>query len=957
MPNQDQETTMQPSEHPAKQAEIKWHHWLAVEPALAAELRAQEGFEAELLRVWEGSDFVAQHCLKQPELLMRLQQSGVLARRYANGEIDGLLGNLLTAVTDEATLQRELRRFRNEQMVRIIWRDLTQAATLEETLADLSALADSCVARALSLLYAWATQKQGVPRNDAGEAQSLVVLGMGKLGARELNLSSDIDLIFAYPEAGETDAARPISNEEFFIRLCQQLVKALNSQTADGFVFRVDARLRPFGDAGPLAFSFDAMETYYQSHAREWERYAMIKARVVAGDAAAGHEIMAMLQPFIYRRYLDFGAIESIRDMKRLISRELLRKGMADNVKLGPGGIREIEFIGQAFQLIRGGREPELQIRSILPVLKVLGEKQQLSPEEVAELTAAYRFLRLVENRIQAWKDRQTHLLPEDAAGRLRIARTMGFADWESFFAALAQHRIKVQAHFDNVFALSEEVVAESPLQAVWEQELEDEQAVALLEQSGFAEGGPALARLDAFREGHACRRLGQRGRHRLKELMPVLLEAVAESPAPDVTLERILRILESIARRTAYLALLVENPTALTQLVKLAGISPWIAQQVARHPLLLDEMLDPRRLYTPLKREALEAELAAELAAVDADDLEQQMERMRQFTQSNMLRVAAADLTGGIPLMVVSDYLTEIAETVTRKVMEQAWDVMVARYGRPSNASGEETGFAVIGYGKLGGIELGYGSDLDMVFLHGNDNPNGMTGGDRPIANDLFYARLGQRMIHMYTTRTPAGTLYEVDMRLRPNGNSGMLVSALEAFEEYQKNAAWTWEHQALLRARAVAGDAAVIDRFQRVRREVLGRERDPERLREDVRDMREKMRTALDKSKAGQFDIKQGSGGIADIEFMVQYSVLRWAHKHPDLLDWTDNIRLLESLARHCLFEGEEAERLAGNYRALRAAYHRKALSELPGLVPEDELVQEREAVRALWQRLMMA
>ncbi|WP_428610384.1 bifunctional [glutamate--ammonia ligase]-adenylyl-L-tyrosine phosphorylase/[glutamate--ammonia-ligase] adenylyltransferase [Sedimenticola sp.] len=948
---------MQSFEHPTQEAETKWHHWQVAAPELATEIRSMDGVEEALLKVWEGSDFVAQYGLKSPELMLQMLQSGCLSRRYADQEMDGLLRNSLAEVKDEAALHQVLRRFRNEQMVRIIWRDLTQTAPLAETLADLSALADACVSRALSLLYDWATEKQGVPRSEEGEQQYLVVLGMGKLGARELNLSSDIDLIFAYPEPGETDGARPIPNEQFFIRLCQQLVKALNSQTVDGFVFRVDARLRPFGDAGPLAFSFDAMETYYQSHAREWERYAMIKARVVAGDAAAGREIMSMLQPFIYRRYLDFGAIESIRDMKRLISRELKRKGMADNVKLGPGGIREIEFIGQAFQLIRGGREPELQIRPILQVLQVLGDKQQLSQDEVAELTEAYRFLRLVENRIQAWKDRQTHLLPDSPGGRLRIARSMGFDDWTSFFAVLEVHRFRVQAHFDNVFALSEEVVAESPLQAVWQEDLEDEQAIELLQQSGYSDGVTVLSRLAGFRQGHACRSLGQRGQHRLQELMPVLLEAVTQSPAPDVTLERILKILESITRRTAYLALLVENPTALIQLVKLVGISPWIALQVARHPLLLDEMLDPRRLYTPLKREGLEAELETALAAVEEDDLEQQMERMRQFTQSNMLRVAAADLTGVIPLMVVSDYLTEIAETITCKVMEQAWDTLVSKYGRPSNAAAEDKGFAVIGYGKLGGIELGYGSDLDMVFLHGNDNPNRMTDGERAIANDLFYARMGQRMIHMYTTRTPAGILYEVDMRLRPNGNSGMLVSSLQAFEEYQKNAAWTWEHQALLRARSVAGDGAVIKEFERIRREVLSRERDAEKLREDVREMREKMRTSLDKSNGAQFDIKQGAGGIADIEFMVQYNVLRWAHKHPDLLDWTDNIRLLESLARHRLFEGEVAQRLAENYRALRAVYHRKALSDLPGLVSDDELLKEREQVQALWRQLMTA
>ncbi|MCW8890355.1 MAG: bifunctional [glutamate--ammonia ligase]-adenylyl-L-tyrosine phosphorylase/[glutamate--ammonia-ligase] adenylyltransferase [Sedimenticola sp.] len=948
---------MQSFQQPQEEAKKRWADWCADSPTLADALRESADFESTLLRVWEGSDFVVQACLREPDLLAELQQTGQLDQPYAPDEMARRLATALAEVQEETDLHRRLRRFRNEQMVRIIWRDLSQKAALAETLADLSALADACVDQALQRLYSWAAERQGVPRNESGKPQSMVILGMGKLGARELNLSSDIDLIFAYPEPGETDGPRPIANEQFFIRLCQQLIKALNSQTADGFVFRVDARLRPFGDSGPMALSFDAMENYYQSHAREWERYAMIKARVVSGEPEDARDIMAMLKPFIYRRYLDYGAIESIRDMKRLISQELKRKGMAENVKLGPGGIREIEFIGQAFQLIRGGREPELQIRPILPVLKVLGEKQQLSLEEVGELTEAYQFLRLVENRIQAWKDKQTHLLPEDEVGRLRIARSMDFADWDGFYSVLERHREKVQIHFDNVFALSEEVANDSPLQAIWAQQLDDEHAIERLQAVGYQAGETVLSKLQTFREGYACRSLGTRGRGRLKELMPVLLEQVAQVDAPDVTLDRILTILESITRRTAYLALLVENPVALAQLIKLAGISPWIAQQVARHPLLLDEMLDPRRLYTPLKSEGLEHELDTLLGAVDPDDLEQQMERMRQFTQSNMLRVAAADLTGTIPLMVVSDYLTEIAEAVTRRVMAQAWGLLVAKHGRPSCVTGDANGFAVIGYGKLGGIELGYGSDLDMVFLHGNDNPNQMTEGERSIANDLFYARMGQRMIQMYTTRTPAGTLYEVDMRLRPNGNSGMLVSSLEAFEQYQMNEAWTWEHQALLRARAVAGDPAVIARFNHIRRQVLSRERDPQQLQKDVREMREKMRSALDKSNDLQFDIKQGAGGIADIEFMVQYGVLRWSSEHPDLLDWTDNIRLLESLARHHLFDEEVVQRLSDNYRALRAVYHRKALSELPGVIAESEMVQERGQVRALWHTLMEA
>ncbi len=939
----------------AREQWVRWQEETA-EKGVAYDFPA--AFVQRHLEVLEASDYVAQCCLRDPQMLVSMHQRGELECSYDQGEMAVRLQRELADVGDEMSLQKTLRLFRRQQMVRIIWRDLARVASLAETLEDLSALADAAVSSALDLLYAWAVEKSGVPRSPDGEQQYLVVLGMGKLGARELNLSSDIDLIFAYPEQGEVDGSRYLSNEQFFTRLCQQLIKAINSQTVDGFVFRVDTRLRPFGDAGPLAICFDAMETYYQSQAREWERYAMVKARVIAGDASAGAQLMQMLRPFVYRRYLDFGAIESIRDMKQMISRELKRKGMTDNVKLGPGGIREIEFIGQAFQLIRGGRDPELQIRPIMPVLSLLADKELLPEYVVKELRAAYEFLRLVENRIQAWQDRQTHLLPENEAGQLRMARSMGFDSWQVFAAELERHRGRVQGHFDKVFAApqTEDEREEQPLLELWMQQLDHEQALEALVGAGFGDAAEALANLERFRDSHTCRSMGTRGRERLDQLLPLLLEAVGAVEHPEMALGRILKLLEAIGRRTAYLALLLESPIVLSQLVRLAGISPWITQQLSRHPLLLDEMLDPRRLYSPLHRGELEAELDTLLAPLESDDLEQRMERLRLFAQSNMLRVAAADLTGVIPLMVVSDYLTEIAEAVTNRVMEQAWEDLTAKHGRPRGVIGEDTGFAVIGYGKMGGIELGYGSDLDLVFLHGNRDHNAMTDGERAVANDVFYIRMGQRMIHMFTTRTPSGLLYEVDMRLRPNGNSGMLVSSLDAFESYQHNEAWTWEHQALLRARPVAGDSQVIARFQEVRRSVLSRPRDPLKLRQEVVEMREKMRDSLDKSGNGQFDIKQGRGGIADIEFMVQYAVLRWAKKYPDLLDWTDNIRLLESLARHDLLEGDTAEYLANNYRVFRAAYHRNALSEIPGLLDEESLVVEREMVRELWQQLML-
>ena len=932
--------------------------WLKSVPDTEARVKADPVLFSSLASVWEWSEYARQSFMRDRGLLPTLIASGDLRKTHATEEFAKRLLTRLNGVKEETALHRELRLFRRYEMVRIIWRDLTGWAPLAETLEDLSALAEVCIQQALELLYAWATTKQGMPSDEAGVQQQLLVLGMGKLGARELNLSSDIDLIFVYPSHGHVAGGRHLTNEQFFTRLSQQLIKALGSQTVDGFVFRVDTRLRPFGESGPLVISFEALENYYQSHGREWERYALIKARLVAGDAQSGAKLEAMLRPFVYRRYLDFSAFESLRDMKQLISRDLQRKGMADNIKLGPGGIREIEFIGQVFQLIRGGRDPDLRLRPILLVLDQLQAKKLLPDQTVSDLSQAYRFLRLVENRLQAWQDRQTHLLPENAQGRLRLARSMGFDTWDLFFEWLEQHRKSVQGHFDMVFAPSQadDKGDENQLIAVWLQQIDQNQSKDALEQAGFKDGVTTLGMLDTFRDSHTCRVLSTIGRERLDQLMPLLLEAVANRAAEaELTLERLLKLLVAIAGRTTYLSLLLEHPTALIQLVRLTEVSPWIANRVARHPLLLDEMLDPRRLFTPLRRENLELELDSLLAAIDEADLEQQMECLRQFSQSNMLRVAAADITDVIPLMVVSDYLTDIAETVITRILEQAWRDMTQRYGRPTHLAAEEKGFVIIGYGKLGGIELGYRSDLDMVFLHNNKDQYAMTDGKKSILTDLFYMRLGQRMIHMLSTRTPSGLLYEVDMRLRPNGNSGILVSSLAVFENYQQNSAWTWEHQALLRARPVAGDPKVIELFHRIRHEVLTQQLDTNKLRHDVVNMRTKMRKSLDKSAEGKFDIKQGHGGIADIEFMVQYTVLRWANRYPDLLRWTDNVRLIDTLASHGILDAAQAEQLAGCYRTLRARVHRKALNEKPAFLSQSELEDERRLVQELWGSLL--
>ena len=905
-------------------------------------------FRRDLEQVWEASDFVAQTCLRQPDLLLELAGSGELERSLVQGELAGQLQQLLAGITQEEALLQVLRQFRRRQMLRIIWRDISRKAPLEETLEDLSELADQCIRQALDLLTAWAQARHGTPRDVQGVPQCLVVLGMGKLGARELNLSSDIDLIFTFPAHGQTDGPRPLSNEQFFTRLGRSLINALGKQTEEGFVFRVDMRLRPFGEAGPLALSFGAMETYYSSQAREWERYAMIKARPVTGEQAYRDQLLGILRPFVYRRYIDFGAIDAIRDMKRRIQAEMHKRGMDANIKLGQGGIREIEFIGQAFQLVHGGRDRDLQLRSILKVLERLGKKSLMDEAEVRALAQAYRFLRMTENRLQAWKDEQTHVLPEDQEGRWRLARSMGFDGWGPFSKLLEEHRKAVEIHFRQVFTDAEG--QRHPLEKAWLVE-DESQAARLLEGMGYEQAEKVLAQLGDFQESRVCRALSEGARHKLDRLMPLLMEHASRVENPDQTLERLLELLQAIVQRTAYMDLLLENPQVMEQLVRLGSESRWVVSQLVRYPVLLDELLDPRRLYAPLRRDELQQELKALLARLEPDDLEQQMERLRQFAAGNRLRTAAADITGSIELMVVSDYLTEIAEVVLQQVLELAWDYLVSRHGRPGEVTGR--GFAILAYGKLGGWELGYGSDLDLVFLHGDYSQQAVTEGPRSVPNDVFYARLGQRMVHLLNTRTPSGVLYEVDMRLRPNGESGLLVSSLGGFEKYQLSTAWTWEHQALVRARPVAGDTGLARKIQAVRERVLRLSREPEALRQAVLAMREKMRASLDRSRDGLFDIKQGKGGITDIEFMVQYAVLRWAGEHPALVAWTDNTRLLETLVEIGVMAAPVGESLVLAYQRFRDAYHRLSLQEQPGLLADDVLEPERQRVTEAWEQ----
>ncbi len=956
----------------AAEAARSWEYILErADDKLAAQLVAalSERPEArQLPRVLACSPFVADLLRRRPALLLELVASGQLQSSLPEDAYRRELQQLLSA--GEVELAPLLRHFRMRHMLRIVWRDFCRLADTLETVRDTSLLAEAAIAEALAHCEEQQQRRFGVPRGRrSGAPQQLIVLAMGKLGARELNVSSDIDLIFAYPESGQTDSEeQPISNEEFFTRVGRALISALDQVTADGFVFRVDMRLRPYGESGALAHNFSALEDYYQEQGRDWERYALIKARPVTGDPRRAQELMTMLRPFVYRRYIDFGVIESLRSMKQMINTEVRRKGLEDNVKLGHGGIREVEFIAQCFQLIRGGRDLGLQQRELLSVLDECVTLGCLPAEAVAELRSAYLFLRDSEHAIQGYQDKQSQELPRTEPRCTAMATVMGFGDWTAYLSELRAHREVVAGHFRELIADPDdnEPVSAEEEESLWGEGLCEASLAAL----GFQRPVETLQALQALQQSPRVLAQQAQGRERLQQFMPQLLRACAEladrdsddasaadaAPVdPDMAVQRILPLVAAVVRRSAYLVLLLENRPALAELVTLCAASPWISDQLTRNPVLLDELLDRASLYTAPDKDLLRDELSQQVARLAVDDLEAQMDALRYFKASQVLRVAASELVGRLPLMQVSDKLTWIAEVILEKVLGVAWADLTGKYGAPARA-GSGVGFAVFGYGKLGGIELGYGSDLDLVFIYDADK-GGVTDGENSIDNAVFYTRLGQRMIHILEARMAMGQLYEIDMRLRPSGNSGLLVSTLSAFRSYQKDSAWTWEHQALVRARFVAGDAAVAADVMSLREEILCRPRDEGALAREVLAMRDKMREHLlprENREDGEFHLKQGSGGIVDIEFMVQYAVLAWSHRVPELALWSDNVRILDTLGREGLFEPQECEALTQAYLAYRSAAHQLSLQQQPGTVPQGSFLEARAAVSNKWREL---
>ena len=843
----------------------------------------------------------------------------------------------------EADWPVRLRRWRAACSTRLVWRDVQGLDDVDATLAGASRIAEQALQAGTAALSASLATRHGVVRAADGTAQSLVVFGLGKLGGRELNFSSDVDLVYAYPEPGTSDGARPLDAEAWFTRLGQRLAQLLGEVTADGFSHRVDLRLRPFGASGRLALAFGAMEQYFQREGRDWERYAWIKARPVAGDTAAGARLLDALRPFVYRRYLDYGALDGLREMKAMIAAEVQRRELADDLKLGPGGIREIEFFVQALQLIRAGREPALRGTALLPALSALAAAGHVAPATAERLAAAYRFLRRVENRVQMLADQQVHALPDDPLARARVARGLGHPDAAALDAELDAHRAVVAAEFGGLLeARRRRPAPASALLQYW-RALPDGGDAAVLADAGFADAEAQDAALRDFARSPAVRALSGRGRQRLDAVLPELLAAAARSDAPDASLPRGLALLQAIARRTSYLALLEEQPAALARLVDVTARSALLSERLAAHPLLLDELLDSRAAGAVPDEAAIVAMVADAAAASPGGDTEATLVALTELRQAIGFRIALALLGQRLPPVDAAARLATLAEAITGVALGLARSDVAAAHGVVPGA-----GLAVIGYGSLGGRELGFGSDLDLVFLH-DAAADAVSDGARPLDAGRGFARVAQKLVGLMGLVSAAGKLYEVDVRLRPDGAKGMLVSSLDSFDDYQRDRAWTWERQALVRARPVAGDAGVAAKFEAVRARTLARGGDAAAIREDVIAMRRRMRGELDRSRPSRFDLKQGEGGLVDLEFLLQAQVLQHAATTPALLAPRDTPALLRAIAAAGTLPAGTVDTLAAAHARLLSLGLDCTLDNRPRLVPHDAALDAaRDAIR---------
>lgn len=912
----------------------------------------------EFKKVIALSDFVANTIFSYPKECAELAAGGALDRTDNLLSYKSDIDSFFSGSLSDFEFKRRLRLFRRSRAMVIAWRDLTGMCRISEVFDSLTELAQNLLLKTLGLLREQLITVYGDALNEDGTPMPLLTLGMGKLGGCELNFSSDIDLIFSYPEEGETKgASRSMTHREFFTRIVQRAANMLSDNTVDTFCYRIDLRLRPFGDAGTMVNSFDGMQIYYETQGRTWERYALVKARLLGTEddyGSYGAEFIDLLRPFVFRRYLDYGAVQSLRKLKHMIESEVRRRNLNNNFKLGSGGIREIEFIAQVFELMRGGRFTELRERSLRKTLKNIAVLELLPKDVCDNLDACYVYLRRLENVIQEFSDKQTQTLPENEKDAARMLYAMNYASMEEFMADLKKVMDYVHGEFKKVVADDEKSSLNFKNFELWEA---DNSASELTEEilkfiSNKDEAKPLADAILVLKANLSRMPVGPVGRETLLELMPKVIMVIAREENCSSLFTRVAGLIEKVALRTPYMQLLRDNNDVLERFITLLKENHFASELITSHPILLDELFIPQYFDMPPTAQEFFAMLQERLLRIERDDLEAIMEELRLFKKIMVFRVALSDKAGKLPLMKISDALTWLAEAIVKELIILAWDQTVQKYGYVEGRSAEDPGIAVIGYGKLGGIELGYKSDLDMVFI--SQKCDGMTVGEKSVSVNMFYQRFAQRLLHLTTTKTISGVLYDLDMRLRPDGDTGLLITDIDSFEIYQKRRAWTWEHQALVRARPIAGSADIISRFEQIRDDILRQKRDDSVLKKEVMDMRSKMRSHLDRSSDSLYDIKQGRGGMIDVEFISQYLILKYASSNPKLKLWTDNVRILEACAEHNLLSVAKTSELVNAYIEIRKIYHELSLADLPRLVMKDHRPPATLRVEKIWDDL---
>lgn len=856
----------------------------------------------------------------------------------------------------EEFLKQQLRLLRRRVFFTLMLRDVSQRSSLAEVGSAMSYLADLSVSKAYELISSTMASAHGAPLDPTtGAPLEMLIIAMGKWGGCELNVSSDIDLITLYPEDGETTGPRPRSHHEYFGRLTQRMLPILSQTNAFGQVFRTDLRLRPDGDVGPLSWSLKALENYFLQQGREWERYAWIKGRALdlkshehSQPQAAQERIENLRIPFVYRKYFDFDALAALRELRERIRQDWHRKVIAKdsleskhNIKLGDGGIREIEFVVQLNQLIRGGRWPSLQQQNLHAAVQAQVQADLMDESLAHALLKAYEFLRRTEHFLQYHNDEQTHLLPTEANTYAALADAMGMTS-TNFSAELTTHRECVQQTFQDAFRLagvekktSSLTTVAPPITPISSQTTETVTTDVLEEQSQQLISSSRIQRLPT----HSL--------ERLKKLLPLFREAALHNDDPIETNKRTHAIIEQIASRSAYLALLLEYPVTIERLTKMAGASPWATHYLSQYPLVLDSLIEWQSLMETPDFEALAEQLHIELDACllanGQADIENQMNLMRDLQHQVSFQLLAQDLEGQLTVETLADQLSALADMLLAETIHRTWPLANPKH---SGSSLPEPHFAVVAYGKLGGKELGYASDLDLVFLY--DDPD--------QAAVERYVRLGRRMVSWLTTLTSSGRMYEVDMRLRPDGDAGLIAVSIEGFEKYQSQHAWSWEHQAITRARFVAGDTQIGARFEKVRQDILLQKREPHLFKKEVIAMREKIAAAHPNS-SDLFDIKHDRGGMVDIEFITQYLVLCYAHKHPALLNNLGNIALLGIAAKQQLIPPTLSDEAIRAYRLFRRYQHNLRLQGATvARLPTAQVQTQRDAVLALWHAVMI-